>query len=69
MTDLESTRAVAARLGVTPRHVARLVASGRLVPAMKLDGETGPFLFDPQHVTAFLAEREATGVETGGDAA
>lgn len=49
---------VATRLGRSIRTVHRLVISGQLVPAQKLPGPNGAFLFDPADVEQFLAQRE-----------
>lgn len=47
------TTADAARmLGVHVATVSRMVASGRLLPAIKVPGKTGAFLFDPNDVAA-----------------
>lgn len=50
------TTADAARLlGVHVATVSRMVASGRLVPAIKVPGKTGAFLFHPDDVAAVKA--------------
>ena len=47
------TTADAARLlGVHVATVSRMVAAGRLVPAIKVPGKTGAFLFHPEDVEA-----------------
>lgn len=53
--DLLTTREVADRLGITPRHVARL----GLAPAIKLPGRQGAALWDPAEVADLEREREA----------
>lgn len=52
-------RAAARILGVTRRHVLRMVAAGRLQPVAKLDGDTGAYLFDPAEVERVKVERSA----------
>lgn len=52
---LLTTREVADRLEVTPRHVARL----GLVPAIKLPGARGAALYSPEDVAALETERDA----------
>jgi len=42
-------------LGVSVRTVHRLVASGRIVPAQKLTGPTGNYLFRRSDVSALAA--------------
>lgn len=53
--DLLTTAQVAERLDVHVRTVHRLVTSGRLVPAMKLPGSVGAYLFQPADVEALLS--------------
>lgn len=55
--DLITTADVAARLRCTTRTVARLVYRGELHPAAKAPGSRGAFLFDPETIDAFAAER------------
>lgn len=52
-----TTAEVVQRLGVTRKVVRRLVEHGDLVPAQKLPGKTGAYLFDPADVDALTAER------------
>lgn len=54
-----STAEVAARLGVTTVTVIRWARAGTL-PAMKMPGRTGAYLFDADTVARFAAKREAT---------
>jgi hypothetical protein len=51
--DLLTTRQVADILGTNPRRVNRLVKSGKLRTAIKLDGVRGANLFDPSDVAAY----------------
>lgn len=44
-------------LGITRRQVLRLVEVGALVPAAKMDGVTGAYLFDPADVEALRTAR------------
>ena len=48
---------VAARLGCSVRTVHRLVTSDQLIPAQKLPGPNGAFLFDPNVVEMFRRQR------------
>lgn len=48
--ELIATSTAAELLGVTPRHITRLVDRGALVPALKLPGKTGAYLFDPEAI-------------------
>ena len=59
MTQLLTTAEAAQRLHVDRSVVIKLVAQGRLVPAMKLPGRTGAHLFQPAEVDRFAAERAA----------
>jgi excisionase family DNA binding protein len=53
MHNYLTTRDVAARLGVSIATVNRWAATGKLPTATKLEGRTGPRLFDPVEVDAF----------------
>lgn len=55
---LVTTREVATALGCSHRTVLRRVAAGILVPAQKLAGYRGDFLFHPADVEALAAERD-----------
>ncbi|NAZ17899.1 helix-turn-helix domain-containing protein [Glutamicibacter soli] len=57
-SELIVTAEVAERLGVTPRHVSRLVDEGKLAPVFKAPGIRGAYLFDRTEVEA-LAESGA----------
>lgn len=50
---------VARVLGRSVRTVHRLVEDG-VLPAMKLPGETGAYLFDPKDVEALAKQRAAS---------
>jgi len=50
---------VAQRLGCSVRTVHRLVISEDLIPAQKLPGPNGAFLFDPTVVEMFRRQRVA----------
>lgn len=59
-----TTRQTAARLGIHPRTVARLVERGEIRPAARLDlGHYGAFVFDNAEVERVAALR-AKNVET-----
>lgn len=63
-TTQVTTRQTAARLGIHPRTVARLVERGELRPAARLDlGHYGAFVFDNAEVERVAALR-AKNVET-----
>lgn len=49
-TDLIPTAEAAETIGCTPSALSRWVAAGRITPAHKLPGRTGPFLFTPAEV-------------------
>jgi DNA-binding transcriptional MerR regulator len=49
-----TTRAAAARLGVTVRQVHYLIETGRLAPTMKGNGPRGPMFFDPADIDALV---------------
>ncbi len=57
---LLTTAAVARRLDIPRREVVRAVERGDLAPAGKLEGRTGAYLFDPEPIAAFDAERRAS---------
>ncbi len=60
MTQFITTAEACRRLGFKDRSsLTRYVADGRLAAAMKLDGKTGAYLFDPAEVDRFKNEREA----------
>jgi hypothetical protein len=55
MTDpktLQTTAQTAAALGITTNAVAQQVRRGVLIPAYKLPGLRGAYLFNPQAVAA-----------------
>jgi excisionase family DNA binding protein len=52
-SDRMTTAEVATRLGVTIRTVVRMAQDGRLPPALKFPGMTGPYLFDRNVVEMF----------------
>lgn len=56
---LLTTAQVATRAGVHVRTIHRWVASGRLSPALKIPGKTGPLLFDAAEVDALLNAEDA----------
>lgn len=56
--NLLTTAEVAKRHGRDVRTVHRMVASGRLVPEMKLPGRTGALLFRADQVDAAFAATE-----------
>jgi excisionase family DNA binding protein len=58
MTDMLTTSQVAEILGKSTRRVSQLVKSGRLHPALKLEGIRGAYLFEPQAVDRFLQNEE-----------
>lgn len=47
------------RLGIDRSTLSRWVQIGRIVPAVKLPGIRGPFLFDPDEVERVRVENEA----------
>ena len=53
-TTLLTAEQVAARVGKTESTVNRWAKSGKLPAAQKLPGRTGPNLFDPAVVSAFM---------------
>lgn len=57
--NLITTSDVRDLLGCSVRTVHRLVASGDLAPALKLPGPNGAFLFDPEAVENYKAQRDA----------
>jgi len=58
--DLITATEAAVALGKSRRSIARLLESGRLVPAMKLPGDNGAYLFNRSDVDDLLA-RAASG--------
>ncbi len=52
---------VAALLGCSPRTVHRLVTSEDLIPAHKLPGPNGAFLFEPEAVEMYRRQRAGQG--------
>lgn len=51
-TGLIATSDAAKRLGVTSRHVARLVSTGKLDPVVKAPGIRGAYFFDREDIEA-----------------
>ena len=58
-TQLLTSPQVASRLGVSIRTVHRLADSGALMPALKLPGPTGAYLFRPDDVEQIERARAA----------
>ena len=59
-SDLVNTGEALTILGMSsPNSVTRLVKAGRLVPATKLPGLRGAYLFERADVEALAAERAA----------
>jgi excisionase family DNA binding protein len=54
--DLVTVSEIAEMRGRSVRTVQRMIASGRLVPAMQLPGKTGAFLFRRADVEALDRE-------------
>jgi excisionase family DNA binding protein len=57
---LLTTAKVATRFGVAPSTVSRWVKTGKLRPAVKLDGQRGSYLFDPAAVDRWAVQRGRT---------
>lgn len=57
MSNLITAAQAADLLDRPRREVVRLVERGDLVPAMKLEGLRGAYLFDPAAVEALAVER------------
>jgi hypothetical protein len=57
MNDFLSSRDVAERFGVTIARVSQWVSAG-LIEYTRLNGDRGPFLFDPDEVNKFALELE-----------
>lgn len=58
--DLLNSAEVCAALGNIDRStLSRMVKEGRIMPALKLPGIRGPFLFDPAEVERVKAEAAA----------
>ena len=55
--ELLTSTEVAEQLGLTKWHVSRMARTGKLASAMQLPGARGAYLFDPETVRAFAAER------------
>lgn len=56
--ELVPTSEVAARLGVTPKTVARWAAEGRITPAIKAPGLRGAMLFRVDDLDALLGGQQ-----------
>lgn len=57
-SDYLTSPEVGRLLGRSTRTVHRLVISGDLIPAQKLPGPNGAFLFDPDEVAKFCRRRD-----------
>lgn len=57
-TDLLTVAEVARERGKHIRTVHRMVAAGRLVPALRLPGKTGALLFTREDVEKAFSEKE-----------
>lgn len=57
--QLISTRAAAARLGVSHQHVAYMVRNGLLTPAFQAPGLRGAYMFDRDHIEQVAVDRKA----------
>lgn len=58
-STLLSTGQVAKRLGIDRRTILQRVGTGRLVPAQKLDGPNGAYLFDAEQINYLAAHPDA----------
>jgi len=56
--QLMTSAKAAASLGVSQRHVSRLVIAEKLTPAFTMEGRNGAHLFDPAEVQRYKTERE-----------
>lgn len=56
-TTLMSTREVSTTLGLSVPSITRLVRDGHLKPAAQAPGSRGAYLFAPDEVDAYAAER------------
>lgn len=56
--ELLTSPQVALRLGCSTRTVHRLVTSNDLIPAHRLPGPNGAFLFDSADVEAYCQQRD-----------
>lgn len=56
--ELLTSPQVGRLLGVSPRTVHRLVTSKQLLPAIKLPGPNGAFLFAPDAVEEYRRSRQ-----------
>ncbi|WP_353809120.1 hypothetical protein [Agromyces sp. SYSU T00194] len=53
-------------LKVDRSNIGRLVRTGTLKPSTKLEGSTGAYLFDEDHVQKVAADRRAKRAEAAG---
>lgn len=58
-SDLLGVKAAAEIVGVSDRTIKRLAKDGALPHAMKLDGDTGAYLFRRRDVERYAAKRAA----------
>lgn len=59
MPNLVNSNEAAEVLGITRRQLLRLVKRGEIVPALKLPGHTGAYLFDPAPLPQLAKELAA----------
>lgn len=55
-TDAITAKEAGEVLGKNRRQVLRLVSTGQLIPALKLPGDTGAYLFNRADIEALLTE-------------
>lgn len=56
MPQYLTTAQVAEKADRSIRTVTRWIKNGRLLPALKIPGQTGAYLFDAEHVADVLGE-------------
>lgn len=60
MANITTSAQICETYGISHRTLLRMVARRELIPAEKLPGDTGAYLFDPKHVERVFAKRTAT---------
>jgi hypothetical protein len=59
MANITTSAQICEKYKISHRSLLRMIHRGELIPAEKLPGDTGAYLFDPKQVERVFARRAA----------